>query len=347
MINVEYILNKVSQLEIMQKYFPGIVVVNKPITNPFRLDSKPGCQFKWTSNNRLLFYDYARPEYNFGCFDLVMRVFNIGFKEAVDRVIKDFNIECSLIDMLENNAPKAKSEGYRAMPSVDYKPKKNNVVFNVKTRLFNDKDLEYWSRYGVTLDMLKLYNIHAVNKYYRVYEEYTHPVLVYDHSVVNNNHQDPCYCYQFNDKVKLYRPFNKDKKWNGNVTKDNIQGLEQLSKLELSKELLVITSSMKDALSLVAVGIPAIAPQGEAMSIDSETIKDLKIRYQDIYIIYDADEAGIRNSIKHGELYNLPVKILPSYYNSGNTTFNQKDFADYRHAMGAELFKELLKEVLN
>jgi hypothetical protein len=43
----EEILKKVSQEEIMQRYFPEPIVIGKLYVSPFRYDKNPTCSFKY------------------------------------------------------------------------------------------------------------------------------------------------------------------------------------------------------------------------------------------------------------------------------------------------------------
>jgi len=121
---------------------------------------------------------------------------------------------------------------------------------------------------------------------------------------------------------------------------------------------------MKDALCLISAGYCAIAPQSESVRISLETIQELKSRFKSIYILYDLDKAGEKNSIKHSELYNIPYLTLPTiYYQSSasridstsvntNTALDTttlrtcKDVADCREHLTTSDFDRLIESML-
>lgn len=120
------------------------------------------------------------------------------------------------------------------------------------------------------------------------------------------------------------------------MTGDIIQGYNQLPN---KGELLIITASLKDALCLTAIGINAIAPQSENTTLSSSVIEELKTRFNKVFIMFDTDNAGIKNALKFSKLYNIPYLMLPND-NVG------KDVADYKEKLTLQEFTFLINKTI-
>lgn len=96
-----------------------------------------------------------------------------------------------------------------------------------------------------------------------------------------------------------------------------IQGAKQLPKFG---EFLVVTKSLKDVMALHEFGIPAIAPNSENLFLTEAQYEKLKLRFTDIYILYDRDLPGVRSANKiRKKFVGLKVLLVPKV----------KDFTDY------------------
>ena len=102
-------------------------------------------------------------------------------------------------------------------------------------------------------------------------------------------------------------------------------------------DIICICSSLKDALCLWAnTGIPSIAVQGEGYYISNTAIKELKNRFNKIYILFDNDEAGIINGKKLSEVTGFTNIVLPEFEGG-------KDISDlYFSLQDKNKFKELM-----
>jgi 5S rRNA maturation endonuclease (ribonuclease M5) len=144
------------------------------------------------------------------------------------------------------------------------------------------------------------------------------------------------YGYFKNDGTmyKIYQPKNMNKKFLklGNYT----QGSQQLT---LTKDYLVITSSLKDVMAfnkLMFNNVECIAPDSENTMIKESSIDKLKEKYKSICVLFDNDEAGINSMKKYKERYGLPYIILDM----------EKDVSDSIKVHGLQAVKEKLFPLL-
>ena len=120
-----------------------------------------------------------------------------------------------------------------------------------------------------------------------------------------------------------------------------IQGWEQLPE---SGDLLIITKSYKDVMLLYEYNIPAIAPNGEYVIISEEVINSLKKRFKNIFILFDNDLAGVKNSHKYKKAYNdIPIIFLKRKYSKDISDFYKKNKINFELAIEELFYMDLLK----
>jgi 5S rRNA maturation endonuclease (ribonuclease M5) len=255
----------------------------------------------------------------------------------MEKINEDFNLGLSRKKIIS----RTELTPIRKQKKREFEAKVKKTYFQIHIRNWNKKDQEYWLQFGIDIKLLKKYNIFPVKKYYTKTKSTSGFLLVYNY---DRDRNDPCYCYRIGEddpNVKLYRPLAQDvsHKWRTNTTVNDVQGLDQLP-LNSTNDTLIITSSMKDALTLVSVGYDAIAPQSEGVCIPTNIINKLKKKYKRIIFIYDSDETGHKYSKQHAELSNCEYCLLKSYN-------NQKDFADIRSVMSKEEFIQYVNNLIN
>src|SRR5690606_150280 len=135
-----------------------------------------------------------------------------------------------------------------------------------------------------------------------------------------------------------YRPNNPDKigKWFTNATNYHLQGMKQLSE---HRELLIITSSLKDVMVLKVLGYEAVAPQGEGMNIPDSIMNYLWATSDNIVVFYDNDKAGLKAGLELSESIGAGNMYIP-------TKYKVKDISDFIRMYGDIKAKELLNKLL-
>lgn len=69
---------------------------------------------------------------------------------------------------------------------------------DIITKYFSVKELSYWKQFGITLDILKMYDVHSVK------------FMIVNGNVVKDNKFT--FAYRFGNKYKIYRPHDKERK---------------------------------------------------------------------------------------------------------------------------------------
>ena len=147
----------------------------------------------------------------------------------------------------------------------------------------------------------------------------------------------PTYLYLHKGRCKLYSPYEDKFKWISNTKKDDIFGLELLPP---TGEVLVIESSLKDAMVAYMVGIPAIPGLNEMTFIPLDLFESLKKRFKHIIVHMNNDEPGKKANKHFEELYNIK-----SFYNPGG--IEDKDNFAFMCNHGLKEFKEMYLNNIN
>ena len=191
---------------------------------------------------------------------------------------------------------------------------------------FTEVDKQYWKQFHIPIDTLKRFNVFSI-KYFLC------------NNIVRGVYKDdnPMYAYKVDDKFKIYRPLaSKYTKWRTNLTNENIQGYTQLPE---SGDLLFITKSLKDVMCLYEMGYSAVSPSSETTFIPESILEELKKRFKTIIILYDRDEAGVKNARQYSKQYGLDAMFV-------HKKFKAKDVSDAVKANGFVVVKNWLTKTV-
>ena len=331
-LTAENIFKRISQEDIMSKYFPEQVMENRFYTNPFRADSNASCYFNYR-NNVLRFNDLAWQPNKGNCFDVVMWAYNLtSYHEALMKVNNDYNLGLGNHSFFSGDSTTAPERKINIRKAINA-----SVSFSVVSRYYNKADQEYWTQFGISKSTLKHFGVKAVKQFSKITIEGSHLCFDYDTS-----NKDLCYCYPFKEEnddklyLKIYRPLQKNiDKWRSNTKAFIIQGYNQLPK---SGDILIITSSLKDVMCLYEYGYTAIAPQSETTSLPLDKVEKLKDRFNRLIVIHNNDKTGLLANREQAKKYQCEFIDIPDNY--------PKDFSDIRKKIGHEEFINFLKQII-
>lgn len=321
----ENVLKKVSELQIFEYYFENRITLRESYTNPLRADSSPGCKFFIGRTNKLLFIDTSRQNSVRDCFGFVCDKYNCNLRMALQIINRDFKLgfEGEELGHLVYDF---------SQPTLDYfeEQKEEEKKLLCLKRAFRYADKKYWQQYGVDLMTLKKFNVIPIQ------------TVFYDNRILwRNSEENPIYCYNFPNekKKKIYRPLEKDKKYKF-ISSSGMGGIYQgFDQLPKKGDLLIITKSMKDVMTLHGFGYPAIAPNSENCSIPLDFYDNLLDRFREIILFYDNDEAGLLATSQISEDLDMSYILIPKQY-------GVKDISDFYKKYGPQDTETLLDELL-
>jgi hypothetical protein len=305
----DYIYKTFSQEAIFEAY--GVPVVKGNFVSPLRRDKSPTCAFQYYGNT-LRYYDNRPGEFCGDAISLVMYLKNLSFQEALLDIYKTLS---GNITLSGEESSKKKKEGIK----VNSKEKSTEIRLNFRN--FIQKDLEYWSQYGISLDTLNKFNIKACKEVY----------IVKDNEMRNCNlKEEMCFAYLFPDNsVKVYFPERESYRFISNSRW--VQGIEFIN----NPKVLVITKSLKDVMCLSLFNIQAVAMQGESILPPAELVN----KYNCVYLA-DNDAPGKRAAVLIRKKYNIPIVLFPKEYRE----MGIKDFSDAYKILGQEKLKNILNK---
>lgn len=251
-----------------------------------------------------------------------MQKHNIGFWQALEKVNEDFQLRLGTYDPV----PAIKAKETRELKRI----KQDRPTFTWTEREFSQDDLKYWSSQGVTKKQLNKYHVKCIEKVY-----------LNNELMALSTKKNPIYGYYYPDTehIKFYRPLSPSRKdkWFGDATAEDVNGYEQLPYFG---DLLIITKSLKDVMTLDNLGYIAIAPQGESNRIeDSSKIRSVLDFFDRTVILYDNDKAGRENSKRLSEALKISSVEIPENYKT-------KDISETINKWKKNRTKKLLRSLL-
>ena len=306
------IISKVSESDILNQYL-NITKIPCIINSPLRKDNKPSFGLYSRDGEKIYWTDFATNEHG-NTFDLLERLWNCSFDEVLERIYK----EC----ITNKNVP------VQTVTNNKIVSRCSNIDLQCKIREWRPYDIEYWASYGVPLSFLKYAEVYPISN----------KIIIKDGKKFVLGADK--YAYVFVERkegkvtLKIYQPFNKNGyKW---ANKHDRSVISLWTKIPESGDRLVICSSLKDALCLWSnTGIPAIAVQGEGYGISNTALNVLKERYKKIYILFDNDEAGLKDGVSLSNKTGFINVVLPPF-NGG------KDVSDFYKTYGKKEFVDLI-----
>jgi len=272
----------------------------KRFSNPQREDSNPSAVLFRSRNGNILLHDFVDGTFNWKSYLKHYLGYTIN---NIHNFIRETGLKPSTVQV---HIPKLNT------------PKDIRFM----ERPWSKNDDKYWGQYNITEGICKHFDVYPVS-----YTWLNNAIL---HTYINKS---PVYVYKFGKQFKIYAPYHKCK-WLSNLNGDHYQGFDQLPWIG---DILIITKSMKDVMTLYSLGYNAIAPHSENCKLSEEFINNLYKRFNTIYLMYDNDSAG----------HKAAIKVLEKFKTIHNICIDkEKDISDYIKHNGVEKTTFLIKEQL-
>ena len=284
-LHTDVILDKISEYDIFRYYCSVFTELNKKFCSELREDRRPSASIV-NYNGNLLYKDFGYPDHTFNCFGYVQFKYGITFTEALITISNDFNLRLAST----NGVIQSKTPTLYGNQIVD----KKVTIIKIKSRNWNLDDVKFWKPFNIGKQILRIFVVKPISYYW-----------------INENRfkvKTPTYAFRFNNKFKIYAPYETDNKWFSNTSKEVIQGYNQLPE---SGDVLFITSSLKDIMCLYAMELRGIAFQSEMQMPSRSQMQMLQTRFKRIIIFYDNDSPGQAMSAKICHEYQLDNLCIP------------------------------------
>ena len=302
----------------MHYYTGNDVTSKKLVTSCLRSDNHVTVGYYKSNSGILYMHDFATNEH-LDCWNVVMKMFNLSYFDALKKIAIDFGL-------LNNESVETKK-----IKLVESLKEKESCKIQVQIKDYSDKELEWWNQFGISKRLLKKYHIYSLKH-----------IFLNGELKFTSSENNPIYGYYFGkdkngeEKWKCYFPMRTEFRFLNNLSKKVLQGYHQLPK---KGDLLVITKSMKDVISMYGFGISAVSPNSETLFIDDKKLNEFKERFKHILVIYDNDKAGKHNMWLIRKQYpELNYYLLPNNL--------AKDFTDSIKLIGLDEMKEYVNQFM-
>ena len=317
-ISKELILSRFSEEQLME-YYLHLPVRRGLFRSPLRRDKQPTCSFYRNNSGTLIFKDFATGQH-LNVFGVVQEIFKCDYHEALRIIANDMGI---VRDRELHRNPGKINESPTKITD------KEMSKIQVEVQDFTDLELKWWGKYGITLNILKKFNVYSCKH-----------VFLNGNLLAKSQQHCPIFGYygkkyQGIELWRCYFPKRTSFRFITNWPSKKIQGYDQLPK---EGKLLVITKSMKDCMTLYSCGISAIAPNSENLFVSDNMLNELKSRFKYVVVFYDNDRPGLYNMARirreHPELVYISI---PKQYGS-------KDISDFYKDHGRKETLNLIKK---
>lgn len=304
--------------ELYMSHYLGVNPKYGLFCSPLRKDNNPTCSFYRDNKGRLIFKDFGEG-FHGDFIAVVQKIYGKSYIEALNIIANDFNI-IKRPDLLKNEA------------KVNYDNSKidseNKTIIQCQVKEWTKQELDWWLTFGISEKTLKLFKVNSIDSVFLNGEIFTF-------STKNN----PIYGYYFGklegvEQWKIYFPKKTSHRFLLNTSA--LQGVKQLPKFG---EVVVVTKSMKDVMTLYELGIPAIAPQAETVILTSRQFNALAERFRYIIVNGDWDPAG--RSFMNRSRKEFPCICL----SFTDKEYYGKDISDFVKKFGISKAKELITDL--
>jgi hypothetical protein len=318
-ITKELLLSKYTQ-EIYMEHYLGVPVKKGLFCSPpiIRSDKQPTCAFYKNSRGILKFKDFAGPTFDF--VGAVQYINNCGYPKALKIIANDFGF---IKDEKLIKTPIKKTYISKPLEITE------RAKIQVEIQDFLEKELNWWKSFGISLPTLKKFKVYSIknvflNGFYHTSSSENSPIYGYFGGYDN----------QGNELWRLYMPNKRKYRFLSNWSATMLQGVKQLPKYG---DIIVITKSMKDVMSLYEHGITAIAPNSENLIIAKNRINKMTNIYSRPFILFDNDLSGVQGAHKYKKSYNCSCIFIKRKY--------AKDISDLYKKSSSTQFWEIINEL--
>lgn len=219
---------------------------------PLRQDSHPSCSLFSTKDGRWILFDHALGQ--------TLDLLSIAARQGLDTL--SCVGPCAVNEVADLNR-----------------------TLEVYTTHWDDTNLGYWLKHGVTEEILDKFNVLPIKGFKLDGEVFSKSGYVYTYK---------------SGAVKLYFPNGRPKALSTASVNEPYPywALNQ-------NDHLIITSSVKDAMVLYSVGYNSICFGSETVSLErlQSVLSIIQRRFKKVYVLFDIDATGLKHSTKISKAY--------------------------------------------
>ncbi len=236
-------VKEIDDLDVF-KFYLGEFKLEERFLSPLRKERNPSFVIFRGRDGKYRYKDFGTGEHG-DKINLVESLFGLTHNGALRKISQDLSGVTCFLGL--PNKPRLSKETYQKITDI-----------KIKRRPFSQADLEFWSSFGISKDILDKFQVFSISHYW------------INDKIIYISKNQLCYAYNISGRFKIYSPHSV-RKWITNGDFATVQGFAQLVK---KGELLVITKALKDIMLLDTFGIASIAPQSETIDIPWDILAD-------------------------------------------------------------------------
>lgn len=286
------------------------------IKRPWGKDEHPSFGVFQSSSGEWMWKDQAREEVG-GAIQLVQRMFNLTYAEAIRKVMFDFG--------LGDEAVKA-SRAFEENSPIAQELQKDYAHITCKVMKFKERHHQFWNAVGVSEEWCKKFDCYAVKE------------LAINHKKMLIGEHERVFVYHAKDidKVKVYFPDRES----GGRFRNNVPFKYLWCHNNLKNcDKLVVHKSMKDLITFAQIHPHNIATQNESAKLfDEGLVNTINGISSNVTLFYGSDKDGMTKAkevikLTGWKMLNTPTSMLPDV----------NDAYSYVKQYGLEKLEELCK----
>jgi hypothetical protein len=313
-IDKDFVLSRINEEHIFT-YYHGSFQFGKVYPSKFRKEKHPSCGFYVNPKGKLIYHDIAK-RVKYDCFDFVCALYNISFKEAVEKVAFDFG--------LVDGKPKQNVKKILHDLKDFDKAAKRETSIHFSAQKWDTDSLSFWNRFHINKDELKR------DGYY-----YVKDLFINGKRIWNKDNELRFALTTMVDgdmRCKIYAPYSSTLKWITNIPTAHPFGMDTLDK---DAEFCFVAKSAKCRTVLKKFLPSVIAIQSEQPSaISDETDQILQFHFNKLYLGADNDETGLRFMEEMKPKGYIPMGLPEGW---------PKDYSDLGELKGLKAVEKFLK----
>lgn len=328
------LLTKIDSYTLFKAYCPNFVNLDDMFFSEDRKETSPSCCISKIGDD-LLYTDFGKAgkTRSLRIIDYVMYRYGLNFQNTLRKINEDFDLGLGYDTSGKSKLGEAVKNTKHNKVNIKKLKSKPTSIIKIKSRDFDDRDFKYWESYGWKKEHLLASDIKPITHYWLTSSKCNNKLFY-----VPKGKLVYSYDYYWNKGIfrrKLYLP-NTDIHFISNVDDTVVQGKSMLPE---KGDTLFITKSYKDIGPFMNIGYYAIAPNAENQFIPEQYFNKLKKDWKNIYIWFDNDDTGIKNSKLFSEKYNIP------YFH--NDIEDPKDPSDFVFNYSINKFNNYVKQKIN
>ena len=335
-LSAESILSRVDEYDLYCHYLgftPDFYAYRSPIRESEDRDDVPSwCFFPSNIEGREYWWKDMARRVSGDIFRLVQLMFGLeSYGAALQKIDVDFNLGFGSNVPIENKLP------------IRYaKPTPRELVkIRVETRDWEQRDLDFWMTFGISLSTLTVYDVLPV-KYYFLIESQEAPIAP----------RDLCYRYRIDCRYKLYQPTLPKElklKFRTDFLPTYVEGLLQvcnrhpnIMEVENGGDVLIITKATKECMWFWEhLSLDGIAGKSETTDIPEHIMLIILRYFKYVFILQDSDRAGYEATAAYVAKY---PELIPIYIEEN---LEEKDPTDLHKRYGQSFAIEYVLYLIN